>query len=100
MTMISNPTDVLRSGDRSIVQGGDNAKLIGGYGSTLTGGFDSTLQGGGESQFKAGENSSFNGSYWKDDRKRLITVYVGEDGIKANTWYRFENRVFIEVVDN
>ncbi|MBT9138448.1 MAG: Ice nucleation protein [Syntrophomonadaceae bacterium] len=97
----------LTGGQGSTLQGGVNAKLIGGRRSILTGGEGSTVHGGNFSNLTGGNgstlhgggNSCFVGSYWKDDRKRLITVYVGEDGIKADTWYRFEDDVFTEVVD-
>ncbi len=106
--MKTNPTDVLRGGDFSIVhgghgstvQGGDQSTVHGGDRSTLQGGDRSALYGGDGSKFKAGERSSFIGSYWKYGRKEVIKVYVGERGIKANTWYRFENGVFTEIVDN
>ena len=30
-------------------------------------------------------------AYWDGERKRLLTGYVGEDGILADTWYRAVN---------
>lgn len=40
---------------------------------------------------KAGENGCF-ALCWNDGkRNRIVTGYVGEDGIEANVWYRVEN---------
>ena len=52
--------------------GGDRSTLTGGYWSTLTGGHGSTLI------FLR----------WVDGRRRVLTAYVGENGIEAGTAYR------------
>ncbi len=55
-----------------IETGGDESTLTGGYRSTLTGGDRSTL--------------IF--LLWIDGRRRVLTAYVGEDGIEAGKAYR------------
>ena len=61
----------LTGGNESTLTGGDRSTLTGGYGSTLTGGYGSTLQ------FR----------FWRGDYRRVVTIYVGEDGIEPNEKY-------------
>jgi len=45
---------------------------------------------------KAGDNGCF-ALCWNDGaRNRVVTGYVGEDGIEADTWYRIENGKLVE----
>lgn len=70
----------LTGGEWSTLVGGDKSTLIGGDGSTLIGGYGSTLTGGDESMliFKRQIKG----------RRRVLTAYVGEDGIKPGVAYR------------
>jgi hypothetical protein len=60
--------------------GGNYATLTGGYESTLTGGYGSTLTGGYESTLIF--------LRWIAGRRRVLTAYVGEDGIRPGVAYR------------
>jgi hypothetical protein len=71
-TLAGGDESTLAGGDRSTLTGGDRSTLTGGYGSTLTGGYGSTLI------FLR----------WIDGRRRVLTAYVGEDGIKPGVAYR------------
>jgi hypothetical protein len=90
----------------STLTGGDYSTLTGGYGSTLTGGDRSTLIGGYRSTLTGGDYSTLTGrdgstltwKIWDGNYYRLHTFYVGEDGIKPNTPYRFEEGQIVEVV--
>ena len=62
----------LTGGNRSTLTGGNRSTLTGGYGSTLTGGDGSTLI------FLR----------WIHGRRRVLTAYVGEDGIDPGKAYR------------
>jgi hypothetical protein len=55
--------------------------------------------GGYHSRVKAAENGALTALYWDEaaKRPRVAVAYVGEDGIKADTWYRVEAGRFVEV---
>ena len=93
-------------GDWSTVSGGDESTVSGGDWSTVSGGDESTVSGGDESTVSGREGSTVSGgpgsvlqlAYW-DSRTRLVTAYVGENGIKPNTPYRLNKlNQFEEVV--
>ena len=48
---------------------------------------------------KAGQDGCIIAGYWDDenDRPRVVVGYVGEDGIKSDTWYKAEAGKLIEV---
>ena len=69
--------------DCATVTGGDYATVTGGYGATVTGGHGAILL------------LSF-----YSDRKRVVTAYVGENGIKPNTPYRLNEVHEFEEVKN
>ena len=69
-------------GYRSTLTGGDYSTLTGGYRSTLTGDCRSTL-------------IFLN---WRNGRRRVLTAYVGENGVKPNVPYR-ANGDFTGVVE-
>ena len=50
-------------------------------------------------QAKADRNGVVTLLYWskKDSRPRVVTGYVGEDGIKADTWYTVKNGKLTEM---
>jgi hypothetical protein len=45
---------------------------------------------------KAGRNGCFALTWYDGNRNRIVVGYVGEDGIKADTWYRVEAGKFVE----
>ena len=53
--------------------------------------------GGGSSKVTGGDYSTLAVWWWDGKRRRLIVAYVGEDGIKADTWYKVEGGKFVEV---
>jgi len=67
---------IQESGDRSTITGGDGSTITGGYGSTITG----------------GDGSTITLSYWDSaaNRRRVVILYPGENGIKANVKYRLD----------
>ena len=87
-------------GSRAIIglmaTGGYRSTLTGGYRSTLTGGDGSTLTGGHYSTLTGGDGSTLTIKHWDGKRCRLVTAYVGEDGILPNVPYRLdENGKFV-----
>lgn len=68
-------------GDYAIVTGGDFATVTGGFGSIVTGGFGAILIVKRLNMY----------------RPQFEVAYVGEDGIKSNTPYKFVDGKFIEV---
>jgi hypothetical protein len=84
--------------------GGYGSTNTGGYGSTNTGGDHSTNTGGDHSKNTGGDHSKNTGGvgstaksgdlgviavdWWDGKRRRIAVGYVGEDGIKPNTFYR------------
>jgi hypothetical protein len=68
--------------------GGDYSKMSGGDYSTLVGGHSSTLSGGDKAILMGGPYSVLTWAYFDmSGRERMHTVYVGEDGIEADTAY-------------
>ncbi len=45
---------------------------------------------------KAGRNGCFALTWYDGNRNRIVVGYVGEDGIKADTWYRVEDGKLVE----
>ena len=45
---------------------------------------------------KAGRNGCFALTWYDGNRNRIVVGYVGEDGIKADTWYRVEAGKLVE----
>jgi len=93
-------------GDHSTVTGGDHSTVTGGNRSTVTGGKLSTVTGGGESKVTGGYLSLVSGGEgstlsieWHDgERIRILTAYVGEDGIEPNVAYMLDkNGKFVRV---
>ena len=77
--------------------------LTGGYCSTLTGGYHSTLTGGDCSTLTGGDCSTLTGGYhstliisrWENDRRKIYTACVGEDGILPDVPYKLDNGRFV-----
>jgi hypothetical protein len=87
-TLTGGDRSTLTGGDRSTLAGGDESTLTGGDRSTLTGGYGSTLTGGYGSTLTGGYGSTLIFLRWIDGRRRVLTAYVGEDGIKPGVAYR------------
>src|SRR3990167_4071576 len=89
------------SGDYSkLAASGDYSKLAAsGYSSTLAAsGYYSTLAASGYgSRAKAGANGAIALAYHDGKRPRFAVGYVGEDGIRADTWYHVEDGKLTEV---
>jgi hypothetical protein len=98
----------LTGGDYATLTGGYGATLTGGYGATLTGGDCATLTGGDRATLTGGDRATLTGGdgatliflSWLNGRRRVLTAYVGENGIKANTAYRAneDHTAVVEVV--
>ena len=78
----------LTGGDRAKLTGGEYATLTGGDYATLTGGDRSTLTGGEVATLTGGDRSTLIFLRWKEGRRRVLTAYVGEDGIEPGKPYR------------
>ncbi len=54
---------------------------------------------GNDSRVRAGENGAVIATYWCEEaeRRRVVVGYVGEDGIKADTWYVVRDGKLMEV---
>jgi hypothetical protein len=90
-TLTGGDGSTLTGGDGSTLTGGDYSTLTGGYGSTLTGGDRSTLTGGNCSTLTGGDGSTLIFLRWKDGRRRVLTAYAGEGGIKPGHPYRADD---------
>ena len=107
----------LTGGHGSVLTGGHGSVLTGGRGSTLTGGCDSVLTGGRGSTLTGGHGSVLTGAdysvltggcgsvltgehgsvltaqFWdsRASRRRLVTAYIGENGILPGVAYRLND---------
>jgi len=86
-------------GDNATVTGGDYATVTGGGNATVTGGHRATVTGGYEATVTGGDNATLLLSFY-NGRKRVVTAYVGENGIKPNTPYRLNEVHEFEEVKN
>jgi hypothetical protein len=84
------------SGDYSrLAASGNNSRLAAsGYGSTLaaSGDYGTLAASGNGSRAKAGENGAIALVYHDGSRPRFALGYVGEDGIKPDTWYKADTK--------
>ena len=78
----------LTGGDCATLTGGNYATLTGGYYATLTGGNYATLTGGNYATLTGGDCATLIFMRLNGGRKRVLTAYVGEDGIEPGTPYR------------
>ena len=106
---------VVHCGDRVsstqfLMQHGPSNKAIAGArqdspgSATQKGGYHSTQKAGDGSTQKAGHGSVMIIRYldWEHNAYRVATAIVGENGIKPDTWYRFncESGEFVEIPDS
>jgi len=94
-------------GCHATVTGGYGATVTGGYGATVTGGANATVTGGGHATVTGGHRATVTGGHgailllsFYSARKRVVTAYVGENGIKPNTPYRLNEVHEFEEVKN
>ena len=81
---------VLECVEKGVLQGGALSVLTGGYYATMTGGYSATMTG--------GDYAVLNFTYWDGKLTRVVTAYVGEDGIQPNVAYQLDaNHKVIEV---
>jgi len=81
------------------VTGGCGATVTGGDHATVTGGDHATVTGGDHATVTGGDRAVLLLSF-HSDRKRVVTAYVGENGIKPNTPYRLNEVHEFEEVKN
>jgi hypothetical protein len=86
------------SGHASATGNYGHASATGDYGHASATGYYGWAIGGYNSKVKADKNGIITALYMKSGAKRprVITAYVGEKGIKANTWYEVKNGKFVE----
>ena len=77
---------------------GDRGTATAGYSGTATAGYRGTATAGYSGTATAGYSGIIQVRYYDfvKDRFRIATGYVGEDGIKANTLYRVQDRKLVE----
>ena len=79
------------SGDAAqIGSSGDDARIV------ATGENATIACAGLGARVKAGRNGCFALTWYDGNRNRIVVGYVGEDGIKADTWYRVEAGKLVE----
>ena len=78
-------------GNYSTVTGGNYSIVTGGDDSTVTGGDHSTVTGGNYSIVTGGHRSVLSIKHFDGKRIRLVTAYVGEDGIEPNVAYKLDD---------
>jgi len=86
-TNIGGYRSINTGGDHSTNTGGHYSTNTGGAGSTNTGGRHSTNIGGDESTNIGGDGSILQWRIWDGKRYRMLTAYVGEDGIEPGVAY-------------
>jgi hypothetical protein len=87
-TLTGGNRATLTGGYRATLTGGDYATLTGGYRATLTGGNRATLTGGDYATLTGGDDATLIFLRWVDGRRRVLTAYVGENGIEPGVAYR------------
>ncbi len=87
------------SGHASATGDSGHASATGDYGHASATGYSGWAIGGYGSYVKADKNGALTALWFdqKANRPRVAVAYVGEDGIKANTWYEVKDGKFVEV---
>ena len=98
-TVTGGDNATVTGGYGATVTGGDNATVTGGDYATVTGGYGATVTGGGNATVTGSHGAILLLSFYSD-RKRVVTAYVGENGIKPNTPYRLNEVHEFEEVKN
>jgi hypothetical protein len=83
-------------GHYATVTGGDYATVTGGQYATVTGGDYATVTGGQYATVTGGDGSVLQLRHYDGRRWRIVTAYVGKDGIKPDTPYRLVGVKFTE----
>ncbi len=89
-TMTGGYSAKMTGGDYATMTGGISAKMTGGYYATMTGGDSATMTGGISAKMTGGYSAVMNFQYWDGKRTRVVTAYVGEDGILPNVAYKLD----------
>lgn len=80
------------AGDHGTATAGDHGTATAGYGGTSTAGENGTATAGARGTATAGKNGIIHLSRWDGRRRRVVTLYVGEDGIEPDVAYRLDER--------
>jgi hypothetical protein len=80
----------MTGGDYATMTGGYSATMTGGYYAKMTGGDYATMTGGYSATMTGGYYAVMNFQYWDGKRTRVVTAYVGEDGILPNVAYKLD----------
>ena len=86
------------SGNASAPGDSGHASAIGDYGYASAAGDSGWSIAGYGGRVKASGNGALTALYFneKDSRPRVVTAYVGENGIEADTWYALKDGQFVE----
>ena len=89
-TMTGGDSAKMTGGDSATMTGGFSAKMTGGYSAKMTGGDYAKMTGGYSATMTGGDYAVMNFQYWDGKRTRVVTAYVGEDGILPNVAYKLD----------
>ena len=89
--IVGSDGSTLLGGDYSKVSGGHRSTVTGGYGSTLISGNYSIMTGGYGSIVTGGAGSVLSIKHFDGKMIRVVTSYVGEDGIEPNVAYKLDD---------
>ena len=90
-TVTGGKWSTVTGGNWSTVTGGEYSTVTGGDYSTVTGGDNSTVTGGYGSTVTGGDGSILSLKWFDGKRTRIVTAYVGEDGIEPNIAYKLDD---------
>jgi hypothetical protein len=98
-TVTGSDYATVTGGSFATVTGGSFATVTGGYRATVTGGDYATVTGGDYATVTGGAGSVLQLRRYDGVRWRIVTAYVGEDGIKPDTPYRLIGGKFTEATN-
>ena len=87
-TLTAGNAATLTAGDYATLTAGDYATLTAGNAATLTAGYRTTLTAGDRATLTAGDYATLIFLRWINGRRRVLTAYVGENGIEPGVAYR------------
>lgn len=96
-TLTAVGTSVMQAGYKSTLTGGDGSVMDAGHCSTLTTGEHSQLRSFDGSKYRAGANSYIINDGFDGMTPRRDCAFVGEGGLKPNTFYTFQDGAWVEV---